>query len=561
MSTPARRLLRRRGRGRARALLAAAAAVAIGVAGCGSSGSSGGGSAASGGILRFGDALSNIDSTNPFVATNVLAIAAFMQIYPHLVQYDLHQQITGDFAKSWRFGDGGRTLTMKTVPGARWSDGSPLTSRDAAWTLNTIVKYKNGPAAGLVGGVSGLVGVDAPDATTVVLHYAQPAGTALSQLRGVPILPQHVWAAQVGANGKGLQTFANATPIVSGGPFEWTTFKKDQVALFKRNSSYYGTAPHIDAFGVQHYTSNDALLQALKNGEIDTALELNGVEANALKHESGIHLLAKPGTVWDAFGFNSNPNRTDHRELLNPTVRLAMAEAIDNHALNATVQLGYATPAVTQIPAGEYTDPSLKQPPADVAGANKLLDGLGYRRGPDGIRIADGHPMSYDLIAPTGFGSPERVAQFLTAALAKIGVKANARIVDGSSAWNQITGPNYKYTSSQLFVDSWENYPDPDFSLSMMTCAQRGGLNETGYCNPAYDKLYAEQAQQIDVAKRKPIVFQMERILYHDRPFSIFYDEPMIEGWRTGWAGYGLIDGTTFGALSKLPLLEVHRAG
>jgi peptide/nickel transport system substrate-binding protein len=556
---------RARGRGaRAFRALAAAAIVATFapvITGCGSSGSDTGGAGRSSGFLRFGDALSNIDSTNPFVATNVFAKAAFTQVYPLLVQYDDDSQIVGDFAKSWQFSEDGRTLTMKTAAGAKWSDGSPLTTHDAAWTLNTVVKYKKGPTAALGGGVNGLVNAEAPDATTLVLHYASPAGTALSQLRTIEILPEHIWAPHVGADGKGLQSFRNATPIVSGGPFVWTTYRKDQVALFKRNPSYYGTPAHIDQFGIQHYSSGDALLQALKNGEIDAAMELTGVEAKALKQEQAIRVLSNPGFTWVTLGFNSNPDKTSRRELQNPDVRLAMAHAIDVGALNDTLQLGYATPTATQVPVGSYTDPSLKRPAYDIAAANKLLDHLGYHKGADGIRVADGKPMSYELLVPEGVGSPQRIAQLVTAGLAKIGVKATAKILDGTGFWTAVTGPEYKYTDSELFVDSWSNYPDPNFSLSMMTCAQRGGLNETGYCNPAYDKLFAEQASQIDTAKRKQIVFELERMLYRDRPFSVFYNEAAIEGWRKGWTGYGRIKGSSFTALSKLPLLEVRRAG
>ncbi|HET6509905.1 MAG TPA: peptide ABC transporter substrate-binding protein [Baekduia sp.] len=541
-------------------LLAAAVstATALSAAGCG--GGAGAAGSTGGGTLRFGDALSNIDATNPFVGTNVLARAAYEQTYPELVQYGYDNQITGDFAKSWTFGDDGRTLTMKTAADAKWSDGRPLTSRDAAWTLNTAVKYKDGPTAAFGSGIDGLVSAEAPDATTLVLHYSRAAGTALSQLRRVPILPQHVWAPHVGSDGKGLQSFRNEAPIVSGGPFIWTTFKKDQVALFKRNPNYYGKAPRLEGFGIQHYSSNDALLQSLKNGEIDAALELNGVEANSLKGMQGIKVKSGPGWIWDALGINSNPKRTDHRELLDPDVRMAFAKAIDTKELNDRLQLGYAQPTATQIPVGEFSDPSLKPVAVDVAGANALLDRLGYRKGANGIRVADGHPMSYQLDLSTGFGSSERVAQLLTASLARIGVKVDAKIMDGSAFWDRVTGPDYKYTNSQLFVESWSNYPDPDFSLSLQTCAQLGGLNETGYCNKDYDKLYQRQASEIDVAKRKPIVYRLQQMLYRDRPFSVFYNEPAIEGWRAQWTGYGRMKGSTFSALSKFPLIDVHRA-
>ena len=49
-----------------------------------------------------------------------------------------------DFATSWKASNGGKTWTFKTVPDANWSDGQPLTAADAAWTINTDVKYQGG---------------------------------------------------------------------------------------------------------------------------------------------------------------------------------------------------------------------------------------------------------------------------------------------------------------------------------------------------------------------------------------------------------------------------------
>jgi peptide/nickel transport system substrate-binding protein len=545
---------------RAMLLTVVVATLSLMGAGCGSGGA--GGSGRSGGFLRFGSALSGVDSTNPFVATNVSAHAAFTQIYPQLVQYSADgSRLSGDFAKSWSFSKDGRTLTMTIVAGAKWTDGASLTSSDAAWTLNMILKYHKGPAAALSGGVEGLVLAEAPNPTTLVLHYAKGVGAALGALQTLWILPEHVWAPHVGAKGAGLQMFANPAPIVSAGPFMLTKFKKEQVVLFRRNPSYYGQAAHIDGFGIQQYSSGDAMLQALKNNELDAAIELSGVEANALKAEPTIRVVNEPGYYWDALGFNSNPTRTSHRELLNPTVRLAMAEAIDTASLSNTLFLGYTKPAATQLPAGQYSDPTLKAPAFDVAAANKLLDGLGYSRGSNGIRVAEGKPMEYELLVPSGTGSAERVAQLVSAALANIGVKATAKILDNSAYWTAVTGPSFKYTQSQLFIDSWENYPDPNFILSLMTCAQRGGLNETGYCNPNYDKLFAEQASATSSTSRKRLVNDIELMLYRERPYSVFYDETALTGWRTGWSDYGTGKGGIFNQLSKLPLLEVRRAG
>src|SRR6185312_17477502 len=109
--------------------------------GCGGSGSSGG--SKTGGTFRLGTA-SGIDSLNPFVAFNQDAYSTFEYIYPVLVQYDSKLHYAPFFAKSWHASNGGKTWTFKTQPNAKWSDGKPLTAADAAWTINTDIKYQNG---------------------------------------------------------------------------------------------------------------------------------------------------------------------------------------------------------------------------------------------------------------------------------------------------------------------------------------------------------------------------------------------------------------------------------
>src|ERR1039458_9207268 len=117
-----------RGRRQTAGLIAAAVAVTLAAAGCG------GGSASSvkqGGVFRLGSA-SSIDSLNPFVAFQADAYSTFEYIYPELVQYNGSLQFVPDFARSWSESPDGLTWTFHTQPGARWSDGKPLTAAHAA---------------------------------------------------------------------------------------------------------------------------------------------------------------------------------------------------------------------------------------------------------------------------------------------------------------------------------------------------------------------------------------------------------------------------------------------
>src|SRR2546428_5957543 len=121
-------------------------ALILATTGCGGSKStssnSNSSSSSGSGTFRLGTA-SGIDSLNPYVAFNQDAYSTFQYIYPILVQYDrTNVRFAPFFAKSWKASNGGKTWTFKTVANAKWSDGKPLTAADAAWTINTDIKYQ-----------------------------------------------------------------------------------------------------------------------------------------------------------------------------------------------------------------------------------------------------------------------------------------------------------------------------------------------------------------------------------------------------------------------------------
>ena len=137
----------------------AAAALAVGLlaVGCGGDGGGGGGggqsssgSVKTGGILRIGS-INYIDSFNPLKYIETQSTNAFIMLYPQLVQYSYSKadgfKIEGDWATSWDTSSDGKTWTFHLHPDTKWSDGKPLTADDAAWTINTIVKYADGPTA------------------------------------------------------------------------------------------------------------------------------------------------------------------------------------------------------------------------------------------------------------------------------------------------------------------------------------------------------------------------------------------------------------------------------
>jgi peptide/nickel transport system substrate-binding protein len=542
-------------------LAAAAVVVALAVAACGGT-SSGGGEVKEGGVYRLGTP-STIDSLNPFVAFQADAYSTFENIYPELVQFNTKQQFVPDFARSWQTSTDGKVWTFHTQPNAKWSDGKPLTAADAAWTYSTILKFQNGPTANSAGYVAHMKSATAPNATTVVLTYNRPVANVLSQVQQAPILPEHVWAKYATGNGKAITRFSNNAPIVSGGPFILEKYTPKQIALFKRNPNFYGPKPHIDGFGLQFFGTTDAMITALKSHQLDGAEFVPPTSVATLK---AAHFIVPtvPSYTFDDFIINSNPQQqASHKELLNPLLRQAFDAAIDRQAIVKTSLLGYGEPGSSIIgPAtGHWYDPAIKPTPFNLAKANQLLDQAGYKMGPNGVRIADGHPMSYTVIIPTDIANNygQRSFQIIQPAFQKIGVKLTEKTLDDSAAYDAILANHYK--NFEISMWDWGPLPDPDFMLSVLTCGSWNVWNDTGYCNKTYDSLYQQQSAAMNVAKRQQIVYQMQQMAATTRMYLVLDYPDDIEAHSTAWTDLPLVAGESFVSMSKIPFESVHQVG
>jgi len=546
-------------------LMVAISAVAVIAVGC-SSNKSGGSSGDNHLIIGT---TSNIDTMNPFVTFQQNSYAAFEYIYPQLVQFDATgEKLLPDFATKWTTSPDGLVWTFDTVPNAQWSDGQPLTAKDADFTFNTILKYGSGPAGSLVGGLANVKSVKATNDDTLVVTYSLPAANVLQELQGIPILPQHVWQQYATGDGKGLRQFPNLPvgdqPLVSGGPFMLSKYEKDSVAIFQANPKFYGPKPKIDGFGLQYFSNDDAMISNLRSGQIQAAINIPPTAMSTLKGDpSAIKVYDGAGLQFRDFIINSSPHKTTNLELLDPRVRMAMEYAIDRDSIVKTAWLGYAKPGATILPpaAGIWSDPSIKPLPFDIAKANAILDAAGYPKGSDGIRVANGHPMSYTvLFAKDESGAGDTAFQIIQNGFQDIGIKITQRKEDNDAVNTAILGDNDTYNKFDLAM--WDWYPCcpvPDFILSVVECSEFGNWSDTGYCNPEYDKMYKAQGLERDLSKREKMVYAMQKIIYDARPYIVLSNDDTLNAWSTRWDGF--VEGPLglFNNLSKASLTQVHR--
>jgi peptide/nickel transport system substrate-binding protein len=491
-----------------------------------------------GGVLRIGIAGTAVDSLNPFDAQTSLSFLTYRVVYPYLAQYNDANTLVLDWAKSYKVSDGGKTLTFTVPAGDKWSDGQPLTASDAAWTINTLVKFVSGPTANLSALAIDLAGADASSPTTVAVHLDRPAGAAsiLNALANLPILPRHVWRQYATGSGAGLKRYQNVNPV-GAGPFLISKYTRNQFILFARNKQYYGTPPKLAGFGVNFYSNTDAVVNAIENSGIDVALDIPATTIQALKRQPSVHVLSEPSYDTILLGINSNPARKVNRELLNPTVREAISLAINRKQIVNTLTLGTGGVTASILPSNHPNsdDGSMGPPAYDPAKARQLLDGLGFKRGSNGIRIANGHPMSYTLLfGNTTTGAPLDV-NLIVSNLAAIGIKAKALEFDPNAYSAAVYAGHY--TKFDFTVDDYGPDFNPTHYLGLPSCGQFGAENESGYCNKHYDALYNLQTRQSGAA-RQATLDKMQQLILHDKPLIPVYTSSNIVAVRSNVVGF-----------------------
>ncbi len=578
---------------RTAAVLAAAAVIAAACSGgggtsssppAGSSSSAGGSSSSSnvkeGGILRIGT-IDYIDSLSPYNYIESQATNAMIMIYPQLVQYTYDKtngfQIEGDWAKSWDVSSDGTQYTFHLIPGAKWSDGQPMTADDAAWTATITLKYANGATAEEAAALGHVKSVVASDPSTLVVTYDAPVGNALAQLEQFWVLPRHVWEALVGTKGSGLKTYhpEQHLPMVTGGAYTIKQYQKKGTTVFIPNPEFYGPKSHAEAVALTYYTNADSMLADLEHGQLDWVDQVPFDAVKAVQSDSNLVIDKVPGSETSNITWNSNPRKPTDRELLDPQVKKALSMCVDRQRIIAVVFGGYADTVESLVGhISPLENPNLGPLQYDCAAGNQMLDQLGYTKGSDGIRMVPAttgqyaqpaHPMKYQIMTPTSTDfNVDREFEIVKEGFAQAGVEVTQRVGGDTTAAYAIETTDHcdpatssGYTGWDIAMWDWAGYIDPDFMLSVVTKGQWCSWSDTGWDNPAYDKLYQQQGATANQDARKQIVYQMQQIIYDNFLYTQLVNEQLIDAHTKQWTGIE----PNLGAYSKVYYTGVYQTG
>jgi peptide/nickel transport system substrate-binding protein len=485
--------------------------------------------------LRIGWAGSP-DTLNPGTAVLTEAYTIFNLVYDTMYQLQLDGTFRLSLAESVNVSDDGLVYTYKIRDGVKFHDGQPLTAEDVVFSY---LLYQNTEGYPWMGDYTTYFqSIEATPNNEVVITLSEPIPNIESQLVFLYVLPKHIWESQDPVE------FENLTAIGSG-PFKMVEYKPNEFVHLAKNSEHFGSVPKVDEVIFQTFESQDALVQAIKTGQVDMITEMPATAVETLKQDPNIEVVTgapfSPSVTDIIFNQvlpeNCPPDDglcTGHPALLDRNVRLALSHATDKKKIIDVVLLGYGTPGITLIPdgLGIWFNSSLKDYEYDVAKANRILDEAGYKDiNGDGIReTPDGsRSLTFRINWPSDSIDAPRLAELLSEMWQQVGVKLEAQALDPDTL-TSVCCPAFDF---DIILWGWGSDPDPNLLLSVMTTDEiPTGSSETGYSNPEYDQLFRQQASERNLEKRRQLVWKMQEIVFNDVVYIIPFYSQNLQAFR-----------------------------
>lgn len=446
---------------------------------------------------------------------------------------------TGLLASDWEQSEDGLTWTFTVRDDVTWHDGQPLTAGDIAYTFNWIIDQGIG---NFIDYLPYTESITAPDDTTLVWETTIPTGAPIYPPY-VYIMPEHVLS-QYDSKGD-FRKWKGFPDAVGTGPFRMVEWRRGDFWRLEANEDYWQGAPNIDEFVFRVFQNEDAMIEALKQGEIDFADDISANLFESLAEEPNIATNVGNPTAFTQMSFNQCTNEVaycrntgfnHHPATTDPAFRTAVEYAIDRDVLVERVKLGYAEPGYTVIPSPKWHYTPEDPISFDPDEANRILDEAGYAdTDGDGIReTPDGEPMSLRFVVRTEAPETVDAGEFIVEWMADIGVELKTEAVNDSKL-----GDIWYSNDYDMYIWGWGVEPDPNFQLSTYQGSQCGIWSDTCYKNEEYDQLFKEQQRAATLEEREAIVQEMQQILYEDKPELVLWYDNYLQAYRSDrWTGF-----------------------
>jgi peptide/nickel transport system substrate-binding protein len=430
------------------------------------------------------------------------------------------QALEPGLAQSWNVSKDDREITFKLRGGVSFSDGTPFSAEDVAYTVQKLMDPAlHSPTGDTFRSGPGNVEIKVISPTQISITFPAPVAGLDRQFDQVAILSAH----------------SPKKEMAVLGPFLVADYKPGATVLLKRNPNYWKTddqghkLPYLDSISLDIQPNRDVEMLRFKRNEIDLINSLDSEYFDKLAatspevvHDAGPSLDSE--FMW--FNEVAKAPLPDYKKdwFRSANFRRAISNAINREDLAKVVFRGHAQPAIGPVsPANKFWfNAKLKPMVYSPDAALKMLQGDGFRFENSRLKDKDGNPIVFSIITNSGNKYRERMATMIQEDLEKIGVKVNVVTLDFPSLLDRMS-QTFDYEAVLLGFTNAGLDPNEQMNV-WLSSSENHQWNpqekspETSW-EAEIDRLMRLQAASSIPEKRKEAFDRVQEIVVEQEPF------------------------------------------
>jgi peptide/nickel transport system substrate-binding protein len=430
------------------------------------------------------------------------------------------QDLEPELALSWKVSKDGRQISFRLRSGISFSDGTPFSAEDVAYTVQQLMDPAlHSPTGDAFRSGTGNVETKVISPTQISIRFPAQVAAMDRLFDQVAILSEH----------------SPKKEMAVLGPFMVADYKPGSSILLKRNPYYWKTdeqgrkLPYLDSIRLDIQPNRDVEMLRFKRGELDLINSLDSeyfdklaATSPQLVHDAGPSLDSEQ--LW--FNEVLKAPIPDYKKdwFRSANFRRAVSEAINRDDLSRIVFHGHAQPAVGPFsPANKFWfNAKLKPQTYSPDAALKELQADGFRMENGTLKDKDGNEVVFSIITNSGNKTRERMAVLIQDDLQKIGIHVNVVTLDFPSLIERMT-QSFDYEAILLGLTNVDLDPNGEMNV-WLSSSQNHQWNpqqkapETPW-EAEIDRLMREQASSSDVKKRKEAFDRVQEIVVEQEPF------------------------------------------
>ncbi len=453
-------------------------------------------------------------------------------VFKGLIERDIDGQWQPALAESWKISDDGLTYSFKLKEGVVFSDGSPVTANDVAFTFKAIAdpsydgRYQSvvqdmvGFDQYFGGDENGFTGIKIIDDYNIEFTFAEVIRTNISNF-SLGIMPAGYYAFE----------FGDIAPLkekmeapVGAGAYMMDAFEAKQFVKVTKNDSFYNADAYQIKNVVMKFVDQSTEAEEFIAGNIDMLAGVIIPEKIQMIEETGFaDKYNYPRSGYGYLKFNTQSPLVE-----DPKVRQALQFAYDGQQF---VQIKFQGLAVTQAtPVSQvswaYTDDivsKLETYDYNPAKANELLDEAGWAMGADGIREKDGQKLILRIPAMPDHSILDVLVPMLIEQYKAVGVGVDVSYMEFNSLLDKIFGTDDDFDLFFLATSITSADPDSLYTSYHSKYIGQDMDNTTRYANARVDELLEEGRKILDPEAALPVYHEVMEILNEESPTIVVY--------------------------------------